>query len=319
MAVGIDPKVDYAFKRVFGDERNADILMHLLNAVLKPREPIVRLEVLNPFNEKDFHDDKLSVLDIKARDQTGRLVNVEMQLLLPQHLRSRILYYSASLYRQQLGEGAPYDQLRPATSICFLNRALFPQVEDYHLIFGLQDERYGCSFTDQMHIHLLELPKFRRQLGELRDPLEKWLYFFLHAATMDVDNLPLPLRERAFERAIRELEMLARNLAEYARYESREKGIRDQISILEEAAQAFEKAADAARAELRSLERGLEQGLERGMQQGLERGQLIGKIHLCERSLKRQLTPAEVLVSLPLEELHRRCQDLQTEVFGESQ
>jgi hypothetical protein len=33
MILGIDPKVDFAFKRVFGDPRNADILTHLLNAV----------------------------------------------------------------------------------------------------------------------------------------------------------------------------------------------------------------------------------------------------------------------------------------------
>ena len=79
--LGIDPKVDYAFKRVFGDPRNADILMHLLNSVLKLPDPIVALEILNPFNEKDFADDKLTVLDVKARDQAGRLLNVEMQLL----------------------------------------------------------------------------------------------------------------------------------------------------------------------------------------------------------------------------------------------
>ena len=34
MVPGIDPKVDIVFKRLFGTEPNADLLIDLLNAVL---------------------------------------------------------------------------------------------------------------------------------------------------------------------------------------------------------------------------------------------------------------------------------------------
>ena len=37
--------------------------------------------VLNPYSEKMALDDKLSILDIKARDNQGRLFNVEMQMV----------------------------------------------------------------------------------------------------------------------------------------------------------------------------------------------------------------------------------------------
>jgi hypothetical protein len=36
MIPGIDPKVDYAFKKVFGSEANIALLRSLLEAVLKP-------------------------------------------------------------------------------------------------------------------------------------------------------------------------------------------------------------------------------------------------------------------------------------------
>ena len=36
MRPGIDPKVDYAFKRTFGVEQNKDVLIDLLHAVLDP-------------------------------------------------------------------------------------------------------------------------------------------------------------------------------------------------------------------------------------------------------------------------------------------
>ena len=251
MALGIDPKVDYAFKRVFGDERNSEILIHLINAILGLSEPIVSVEILNPFNERDFTEEKLTVLDIKARDQLGRLINVEMQLLLPQQFRGRILYYWAGLYRQQLGEGDGYERLRPAVSICLLNQTLFPAVEAYHLAFGLFASAHKVCLTDHIQIHLLELPKFRGGLEELHSPLEKWLYFFQHAETMEVDGLPSAFGEPVYRRAAREFEMLTKDALERERYESRQKAIRDQMSLLREAQ---------------------EQGRDEGRQVGLQEG-----------------------------------------------
>ncbi len=46
-------------------------LIALLNSILQPEIPIEEIKLLNPFNEKEFEGDKLSVLDIKARDASG--------------------------------------------------------------------------------------------------------------------------------------------------------------------------------------------------------------------------------------------------------
>jgi hypothetical protein len=37
--------------------------------------------MLNPFKEKMALDEKLSILNIKARDQLGRQFNIEMQMV----------------------------------------------------------------------------------------------------------------------------------------------------------------------------------------------------------------------------------------------
>src|ERR1051325_6425661 len=103
MKPGIDPKVDYAFKKVFGSEANTPILADLLNAVLRPpSRRIVELEILNPFNEKDAADARLSILDIKARDDHGQQYNFEMQLFGSRVHLQRILYYWAVLHGDQL-------------------------------------------------------------------------------------------------------------------------------------------------------------------------------------------------------------------------
>ncbi|MGH7193730.1 MAG: Rpn family recombination-promoting nuclease/putative transposase, partial [Candidatus Saccharimonadales bacterium] len=144
-----DPKVDYAFKHVFGREQSEPVLISLLDAVLQP-EPgrqIASLELLNPFNDKEALDDKLSILDIKARDQSGRQFNIEMQVLGYGPFRERSLYYWSRLYQSQMQEGMNYELLRPTIAVCFVDTPLFADLADYHLVFELRDRRHHALFT----------------------------------------------------------------------------------------------------------------------------------------------------------------------------
>src|SRR5437588_10537864 len=133
MILGVDIKVDYAFKHLFGREATRPILIDVIDSVLNPPpgHRIRDIELLNPFNAKEALDDKLSILDIKARDQAGRQFNVEMQLLAFRYYEKRIVYYWSKLHQQQLHEGQDYLAVRPTVSISFLNHVFFPQVSDY--------------------------------------------------------------------------------------------------------------------------------------------------------------------------------------------
>ena len=156
MILGIDPKVDYAFKHMLGRESTRPILIDLVDSVLHPApgHQIRDIELLNPFNPKETLDDKLSILDIKARDQSGRQFNVEMQMLAFRYYEKRILYYGAKLHQQQLHEGQDYLELKPTISISFLDHVLFPQVPDYHLRFRLLETSHRFPFTEDLEIFL---------------------------------------------------------------------------------------------------------------------------------------------------------------------
>ena len=71
MALGIKPTVDFAFKRIFGSAEHALPLVGLLQAILAPDQPLTEVEILNPFSYQEFQQDKLIVLDIRARDSAG--------------------------------------------------------------------------------------------------------------------------------------------------------------------------------------------------------------------------------------------------------
>ena len=51
---------------------------------------ISSVEFINPFMEKEFDEDKLAILDVKATDNHGRKLNIEMQTTLPGELSSRL-------------------------------------------------------------------------------------------------------------------------------------------------------------------------------------------------------------------------------------
>jgi predicted transposase/invertase (TIGR01784 family) len=66
----IDPKIDCVFKALLGAEDNRNLLVHFLNAILSAdlATPIATVDILNPYNDKEFLEDKLSIVDVKARD-----------------------------------------------------------------------------------------------------------------------------------------------------------------------------------------------------------------------------------------------------------
>jgi predicted transposase/invertase (TIGR01784 family) len=296
MLLGIDPKIDFAFKYLYGRNSTRDILIDAVNSVLQPPpgHAVVEIELLNPFNLQESFDDKLSVLDIKARDQSGRLFNIEMQILAYLFYDKRILYYWSELYGQQLGRGQDYGLLRPTISISFLNHVMFPEAPDYHLRFQLLERQHHFAMSEDIEFHILQLPKFTRKLSELTSPLDAWLYFLRFAEKIDTAALPAELRQPSIVRAVEELTMLTQNDIERERYESRRKAQMDQIS-----------AINAARL----------QGQEKAELIGREKGEQIGVIHLCQSLLNQPITPKEKLLGASSEELIRLADELRKQVM----
>ncbi len=79
----ISLKIDYAFKLIFGKEGNEAILIAFLNAALKlPQESrIEEITIINPELNKEYPEDKKSILDVRAITSQGMQINIEIQIL----------------------------------------------------------------------------------------------------------------------------------------------------------------------------------------------------------------------------------------------
>ncbi len=124
----IDPKIDCVFKTLLGSDDRRDLLVHFLNALLAEdlEAPVAEVDTLNPYNERETLDDKLTIVDVKARDTARRIFQVEIQLLVfPHDPAPRILYAWTDLYSKQLHSGQDYDALQPTYTIWILDQTLF--------------------------------------------------------------------------------------------------------------------------------------------------------------------------------------------------
>jgi len=141
--LGIKAFVDFAFKKIFGSPENSAALIGLLNAILELEHPITEVTILNPYNIQEFQTAKLVVLDVKARDSSGRLFNIEMQISVHPGLLPRMVYYASETYTDQLSAGDDYTKLNTTISICLLTGHLFPDSDQVHHRFQMMDEKSG--------------------------------------------------------------------------------------------------------------------------------------------------------------------------------
>jgi hypothetical protein len=78
----LDPKNDFLFKKLFAAPGNEDLLIDLLNSILKLKEEkkICQVIILNPIKTRDHLKDKEVIMDILARTGEGTLITIEIQV-----------------------------------------------------------------------------------------------------------------------------------------------------------------------------------------------------------------------------------------------
>ena len=246
----LNPKIDFVFKKIFGSEEHPEILISFLNAVLKPKKPIVSVEIKNSDLEKEYIEDKFSRLDVKALTSNKEIINIEIQLKNEYNMIQRNLYYWSKLYEEQLSEGDRYDKLSRTVCINILDFKYLKN-DRFHNGYRLKEIETNEELTNLQEIHFIEIPKLKRfeSTEEIVDLLEGWVEFLRDPESEVIRKLEMSNKE--IREAKDELYRLSRNSKERELYYLREKSLRDEISAL-------------ANAKEKGLKEGLKQGLFEG-------------------------------------------------------
>ena len=160
----VAPKIDLVFKKLFGVEENKALLRSLINSIGSEEDQVADVEILNPYNPSNFRDDRLSILDVKARSSAGKLYNIEIQISDEADYDKRALYYWGKLYTQQLKKNDDYSKLNKAIGIHILNFTSIPEVKKYHNIFQLREIHNNFHYFKDIELHTIELKKFEKNI-----------------------------------------------------------------------------------------------------------------------------------------------------------
>ena len=104
---------------------------------------------------------------------------MEMQATRQRTIRKRTLLYWSRLFEKQSRRSQGYDVLTPCIAIHILNFTATESTNAFHTSYHVMQTQEGFRLTDELEIHLLELPKFRGSVKNAektaRDSLGKWL------------------------------------------------------------------------------------------------------------------------------------------------
>ncbi len=259
----LNPKNDLAFKRIFGNERNKDILIHFLNDIFNFKDnPVKEVTFLKSNQDPEIAALRESIVDVLCSNTIGDKFIVEMQVDKEPGFTKRAQYYAAKTYIEQRDKGITYPNLKQVTFLAITDFKLFPKKKAYLCHHAMLDRESGEHDLKDFSFSFLELPKFKKKKSELKTITEKWAYFFKNAQNTLEQDLPTIVGEdHIIQRAFDELDRFAWSPEELRNYDS--------VDMKQEANKAI---MEGARAE------GKAEGKAEGEAIGEARGESKGEI-----------------------------------------
>ncbi len=202
-----DLKNDFVFRRIFAT--HPDILRGLLNDLLDRRgsEAIVAVEYLPSEQLPLVTGAKLSILDVRCKDESGAVFVVEMQLIHVPGFVNRVVYNGCKAYVNQLRAGEPYTNLVDVVAISICDFELWPDAAQktrgepaMPLLsrFAMTERSTGNRALLQVQYAFVELPKVPRQ--QPAGGASLWAWLFVHAP--ELAELPPDLPSGPFRDAM---------------------------------------------------------------------------------------------------------------------
>ena len=226
----LDPKIDYVFKRIFGEKGDEDILMSLINSILKGNPTINELELLNTEYPKEGFIRKGCHFDILAKTDNGTTINIEMQYRNNKNINDRIIYYSDRLNVGEHKVGQKYGE-KKVISIWIFAENISDREEPISEIFPCYKENKYDKwevFTENKRIIIFELNKYQTTNENFKDLLTNWVNFLQEPEYLE--NNPLKLKNKELDKAIDKLEKMSKNDQERYYIQSMEDYERDKAS-----------------------------------------------------------------------------------------
>ena len=228
-------------------------------------------------------DDKVGILDIKAKIDNEVNCDIELQVVDRKNIEKRILFYWSKMYNMSIKAGEDYSTLEKAVVILITDYELegLKGIEKYITKWNIREEEYQrIILTDLMEVYIIELPKFEKYKENTgNNILNSWVKFIKNPEVKDMEAT-----NKELNKAKKVLEEISQDKHERYLAELRQKYIMDKKAI-----------ADA----------GFDKGFKAGKQQGMQQGVQQEKIAIA-KNMKKQNIDIETIckvTGLSIEEI----------------
>ena len=323
-------RFDWAIKRLLRQKANFDVLDGFLTVFLNQKVKVI--EILESESNQQDSTDKFNRVDIKAKDEKGDIIIVEVQNTTELYYLERILYGVAKAITEHIDLGNSYKEVKKIYSISILYFDL-GKGSDY--LYVGQNNFIGVHTKDLLQVNAKEkgtivkkspsdiFPEYILvRVNEFNKvavtPLEEWIDYLKNGEIRPDTQAP------GLQEARKKLQYYSMNDADRLAYDKHIDSVMIQNDVLESArdeglaqgmAQGIEKGMAQGMAQgiekgiAQGIEKGMAQGIEKGMAQGIEKGMAQGalreKLFLAKKLLDKGLSLQEVseLTNLPVDEL----------------
>lgn len=233
----LNPYTNFGFKKIFGEEASKPLLIDFLNALL-PRENKIDSLVLNNTEQLGQSEtDRKAIYDIYCENENGEKFIVELQKAKQNYFKERTIYYSTFPIREQAEKGGWNYNLNAVYCIGILDFTFDDyesELEKNEVVHTIKlKNQNGKTFYDKLTYIYLEMPNFKLAEVELKDRLDKWLYFIKNLE--DFDTIPNIFKDTIFIQAFEKAELAKLDQAELDSYENSLKTYRDLKGVIDTA------------------------------------------------------------------------------------
>ena len=227
----LSPKLDIVFQILFGEVGSEEITKDLLSAILDEQINTVDLNqniVLRRKNPKD----KMGIVDVLAKINNNEYCNIEMQVSDDKDIIKRILYYWSKQYSKELQKGHPYIDLKRTINVLIANFKIdILKNLEFHTQWKIIEEKGRKTvLTDDLELHIIELPKMRKNKATGKDKkLLEWLSFLNNPESKEVANYMK--NNESMKKAKERLNTMSEDEKIRRLAELREKAILDELEV----------------------------------------------------------------------------------------
>jgi len=229
------PKTDVVFHSLFR-VGNEDITKAIISDITKEEIKEITLDN-NRYLINEYPEEKLGILDLKAKLDDGVICNIEVQLTNRYDTEKRFLYYWSKIYSSQILRGEDYKDIKKTIGIYILDYELenLKDIEKGHTKWKISEVENEIGrkiiLTDDLELHIIEIPKALRMLEkEPKNKISQWMMFLNNPNEKGV--LKIMEENKDIKNAMEKLEEVSQDEKLRRIAELKEKARKDEISSL---------------------------------------------------------------------------------------